>query len=34
MELIDPETIDGEMFARARDIVQYPTVLVCKMMGW
>ena len=27
VELIDPETIDGEMFARARDIVQYPTVL-------
>ena len=23
VELIDPETIDGEMFARARDIVQY-----------
>lgn len=33
VELIDPETIDGEMFARARNIVQYPTVLVLQDDG-
>lgn len=28
VELIDPETIEGEIFASAREIMQYPTVLV------
>lgn len=28
VEIIDPETIDGEIFASARDIVQYPTLVV------
>lgn len=28
VEIIDPETIDGEIFVSARDIVQYPTLVV------
>ena len=28
VELIDPETMEGEIFASARDIVQYPAVVV------
>ena len=28
VELIDPETIEGENFASTRDIVQYPCLLV------
>lgn len=27
VEMIDPETPEGETFASARDIVEYPTVL-------
>ncbi|MBQ3306174.1 hypothetical protein IJH02_01930 [Candidatus Saccharibacteria bacterium] len=27
IEAIDPETIDGEIMARARDIVRYPAIL-------
>ena len=29
VEQIDPETLEGEMFVRARDIVEYPTIMVC-----
>ena len=27
VESIDPETVEGELFVRARDIVQYPEVV-------
>ena len=27
VESIDPDTVDGEIFVRARDIMQFPTVL-------
>ena len=28
VEMIDPETIEGEIFASTRDIMQYPSVVV------
>ena len=28
VELIDPETIEGEIFASTRDIMQYPSLLI------
>lgn len=28
VEMIDPETIEGEIFASTRDIIQYPSVVV------
>lgn len=28
VEIVDPETIEGEIFASARDIMQYPCVVV------
>ena len=28
VELIDPETIEGEIFASTRDIMQYPSLLM------
>ena len=28
VELIDPETIEGEIFASTREIVQYPSLVV------
>lgn len=27
VEAVDPESIEGEIFCRARDIVEYPTVV-------
>lgn len=27
VESLDPETIDGEIFARAHDVVEYPSIL-------
>ena len=28
VELIDPETIEGEIFASTRDIMQYPSLVI------
>ena len=28
VEEVDPESMDGETFCRARDIVEYPTIVV------
>ena len=28
VEMIDPETIEGEIFASTRDIMQYPSIVV------
>ena len=33
VEVLDPETIDGEMFARARDIVRYPAIVAVDNNG-
>lgn len=33
IELLDPDTIEGEMFARAHDIVEYPTLVAVDGMG-
>lgn len=33
VEFIDPETIDGEIFVKAHDIVQYPAILVLRDGG-
>lgn len=27
VEVLDPETVDGEIFVRARDILEYPAVV-------
>ena len=32
-EVMDPETIEGEMFARARDIVRYPAIVAVDNNG-
>ena len=32
-ELIDPETIEGEIFASTREIMQYPTLVVLGANG-
>ncbi len=33
VEIMDPETIEGEIFASARDIMQYPCVVVLGAEG-
>lgn len=33
IEVFDPETIEGEMIARARDIVQYPAIVALDNNG-
>lgn len=33
IESLSPDSIDGEIFVRARDIMQYPTVVVVKDDG-
>lgn len=33
VEQLDPDSIDGQMFAVAHDVTQYPTVLVLKDDG-
>lgn len=33
VESMDPDTIEGEIFVRARDIMQYPAVVVVKDDG-
>ena len=33
VESLDPDSIEGEIFVKARDIVQYPTVVVTKDDG-
>ena len=32
-EVLNPETIEGEMFARARDIVRYPAIVAVDNNG-
>ena len=27
VEMLDPDTVEGEMFCRARDIVEYPSIV-------
>lgn len=33
IESLDPDTIDGEAFARAHDIVEYPTIIAVDDRG-
>ncbi|MBQ6355290.1 hypothetical protein IJJ18_02640 [Candidatus Saccharibacteria bacterium] len=33
IEVLDPESVDGEIFAQARDIVRYPAILAVDNNG-
>lgn len=33
LTVLDPETIDGEIFARAHDVTSYPTILATRDDG-
>jgi len=33
VESLDPDTVDGEIFVRAREIVQYPSIVVVDGRG-